>query len=199
MDMTRIALLGTVSDLHTQPIRYDLAELTRIVSDVQPELFGVEVEQGDFERGDLASAPVEVRHALVPLARRTDIVLVPVGAALEGDLRAPAKGVRAAVLRALDRALKGIEKLANGAREVNSGIICHACGLICHLTAHLGGKRGRLALKSANERMLGNIVSMTRRDPGARMLVAVQCRRKHWLESRLKRLAGVELVKYWEL
>ena len=197
--MTRIAFLATVSDLHTQPIRYDLAELSRIVSVVQPELFGVEVEQDDFERGDLAEAPIEVRDALVPLAGRTDIVLVPLGAALGNEPRAPGRGFRAATIRVLDRTLTGIQKLANGARAVNSQMVCHACGLICRLEALISGKRGRAAWEDANQRMLRNIDSMTRRDPGARMLVAVQCRRKHWLESRLKRLAEVEVVRYWEL
>ena len=40
---------------------------------------------------------------------------------------------------------------------------------------------------------------IARRDPGTRILVAVQCRRKHWLEPRLRKTPTIELVSYWEL
>lgn len=198
---TRIALLGTLSDLHTQPIRYDLAELARIVADVQPDLLGVEVERDEFERDDLTRAPIEVRDALVPLARRSDIVVVPIGAASGEELRAPhaTLRVRAVLIRALDGALMWVQTLANGAREVNSAIVSHTCGLICHLEEHASGARGRRAWKTTNEKMLANIIAIARRDPCARILVAVQCRRKHWLEPKLRRAPEIALVNYWEL
>jgi hypothetical protein len=47
--------------------------------------------------------------------------------------------------------------------------------------------------------MLDNILQIVRRDPGRRMLVAVQCQRTHWLEPRLKRVPDIELVDYREL
>ena len=102
MDKTRIAILATLADLHQQPIRYDLAELARIVTDVQPDLLGVEVERDEFERADLARAPIEVRDALIPLAQRSDIVIVPIGAASGDELRAPAASPAAPLLRLLD-------------------------------------------------------------------------------------------------
>ena len=102
MDKTRIAILATLADLHQQPIRYDLAELARIVTDVQPDLLGVEVERDEFERADLARAPIEVRDALIPLAQRSDIVIVPIGAASGDELRAPAANPAAPLLRLLD-------------------------------------------------------------------------------------------------
>lgn len=199
MDTTRIAVLGTLSDLHLQPIRYDLAELACIVADAQPDLLAVEIEREDLERGDLTHAPIEVRETLVPLAQRSDSVIIPIGAASPDELRAPDAGISAALTRTLDATLHLVQKSANEARRVNSAVISHTCGLICHLTEQTCGEFGRLAWKTTNERMLANIVEIARRDPGTRILVAVQCRRKHWLEPKLRKLPGVDLVNYWEL
>jgi hypothetical protein len=199
MIKTRIALLGTLADLHRQPIRYDLGEVARIVADLFPDLLGVEVERAEFEREDLSRAPVEVREALVPLAQRSDIVLVPIGAASPDELRAPHASIRAALNRALDALLAWLQKTANNARRVNSALVSHTCGLICHLEEYTSGARGRQAWTTTNERMLTNIVGIAQRDPGTRILVAVQCRRKHWLEPKLRKLPDVELVDYWKL
>ncbi len=199
MIKTRIALLGTLADLHRQPIQYDLAEVARITNELLPDLLGIEVERAEFERDDLSRAPVEVREALVPLARRSDIVLVPIGAPSPDELRAPNASLRAALTRVLDALLAWLQKTANDARRVNSTFVGHTCGLICHLEEYTSGARGRQAWLTTNERMLGNIKAMVERDPGTRILVAVQCRRNHWLGPRLRRLRDVELVNYWEL
>ena len=199
MSKTRIALLGTVSDLHQQPIRYDLAEVGSILASVQPDLLGIEVERDEFERGDLQGAPIEVREALVPAARKSDTVIVPIGAASSDELRPPQAGVRSTAVRALDTILRAVQRTANDARRINSSIVSHTCGLICHLEEGACGKRGRMAWKLTNEKMLANVREMARRDPGTRILVAVQCRRKHWLEPKLKKMPEVKLVNYWEL
>ncbi len=199
MNRTRIAILGTIADLHKQPIRYDLNELKRIVTDVQPDLLGVEVERDEFEHGELSRAPVEVREALVPLAQRTDTVVVPVGAGSKEELRATGEGVPAALIRGLDAMLTGMQKTANDARRVNSALVSQTCGLICHLEEYVCGEQGRRAWEMANEKMLANILTLAQRDPYTRILVAVQCRRKHWLEPKLRRISEIELVNYWEL
>jgi hypothetical protein len=199
MNTTRIAVLGTLSHLHQQPIRYDLAELARIVADIQPDLLGVEAEREEFERGDLEHSPIEVRDTLVPLARKSDMVVVPVGAPSPEELRPAHPGIRAALIRLLDATLQRVQTTANDARRVNSPLVSHACGLICHLEEYTCGERGRQAWNIANSRILTNIVEIARRDPGTRILVAVQCRRKHWLEPKLRKTPAIELVSYWEL
>lgn len=199
MHKTRIAILATLSDLHRQPIRYDLAELTRIVAETQPDLLGVEMERGEFERDNLSHAPIEVRDALIPLARKSDIVIAPIGAAAQGELRASDESAGATFIRALDRLLAVIQTAANDARRVNSALVSHTCGLICHLEERTCGAHGRRAWEETNARMLANIIAIAQRDPNARILVAVQCRRKHWLEPKLRRVGDLELVNYWEL
>ncbi len=199
MNRTRLAILGTLADLHRQPIRYDLADLTHIVAEVQPDLLGVEVEQAEFERGELSRAPVEVREALIPLARRTDTVIVPIGAGTNEELRSTGEGLATALIRGLDGLLTGIQRTANDAQHVNSALVSQTCGLICHLEEYVCGEQGRRAWEMTNEKMLANILALAQRDPQTRILIAVQCRRKHWLEPRLRKMTGIELVNYWEL
>ena len=199
MSRTRIALLGTLSELHKQPIHYDLVELARIVAETQPDLLGVEVERDEFERDELTRAPLEVREALIPIARRSDTVVVPIGAGSQDELRASGDGIGAVLIRMLDAALAVVQKTANDARRVNSTLVSHTCGLICHIEEHTCGERGRRAWTTTNEKMLANIVAMAGRDPRARILVAVQCRRKHWLEPKLRRVSDIAVVNYWEL
>lgn len=203
MNKTRIALLGTLADLHTQPIRYDLAELERIVAATQPDLLGVEIERDEFERDDLTRAPLDVRQVLIPLARKTDMVVVPLGATSRDELRASGKcwmlDVRAALIRALDGLATWIQTTANDARTINSALVCHTCGWLCDLEAMASGKAGRHAWATTNEKMLTQIVGMAQRDADTRILVAVQCRRKHALEQKLKQMPNIELISYWEL
>ncbi|NIO69365.1 MAG: hypothetical protein GTN71_10100, partial [Anaerolineae bacterium] len=45
-----------------------------------------------WERGDLRGAPVEVRDGLVPAARRTDTVIVPLGGPSPAELAPPERG-----------------------------------------------------------------------------------------------------------
>jgi hypothetical protein len=53
----------------------------------------------------------------------------------------------------------------------------------------------RLAWDRTNAEILDNVIAAIRRDPGRRLLVAVQCRRLHWLELQLRRLRDdIQLV-----
>ncbi|MBI4674527.1 MAG: hypothetical protein HY741_23015 [Chloroflexi bacterium] len=61
------------------------------------------------------------------------------------------------------------------------------------------GEAGQRDWPTTNEKILAQIVGAARRDANTRFLVAVQCRRKHALERRLKQVREIELVNYWEL
>ena len=92
---TRLALLSTLSEVHTQPIRYNLAALAAIVDQVAPDLLCVELPRYDWESGNLAQAPVEVQRSLLPPAELSEVVIVPVAPdARRFDDFAPASGWR---------------------------------------------------------------------------------------------------------
>jgi hypothetical protein len=200
MTKTRLALLSTLSDIHTQPIQYNLAALAAIVDQVAPDLLCVELAQNDWERGNLAQSPVEVQRSLLPLAELSDVVVVPVAPdARQFDDFAPQTGWRGDLARRLSGALQKAQRAANNAEAIHALPFQGVCHTICLLNEMSWDAEARQAWNEQNQAMLDNILQAARRDPGRRMLVAVQCQRVHWLEPRLKRVPDIELVDYREL
>lgn len=200
---SRVAILGTLADLHTEPIRYNLTTLTRLVGELGPDLLCAELRRDHWERGDWSQAPVEYREALIPLAQRTHIVIVPIqdgeGCKLVTPLEGSLLGPRQAIIRGLDGLLRGLQRLVDGPQGVNSGIFGHVCDMICALEACVCGAATRRAWDAANRELLENVLWAVRRDPGVRVLVTVDCRRRHRLVEWLRRSDEVELVDFWKL
>ncbi len=198
---TRLAILGTLSDFHRQPIAYDLACLSRLVADLAPDLLCAEVTREAWEGGDLSTAAVEVREALAPVVAATDIVLVPVLPTPKHypDL-APTAGWRRDLVGAFDRALQWGQREADGPEAVNEvmfGVFCHT---LCALTEKLWTVEDRAAWEAQNGALAENIVQAVQHDIGRRVLVAVQCQRLHRLIPCLRAYADeIELVNYQQL
>ncbi len=200
MTKTRLALLSTLSDMHTQPIQYNLAALTGIVHQVSPDFLCVELPRNDWEIGNLGQAPVEVQRSLLPSAEVSDVVIAPVAPdARQFNDFAPQAGWRAGLARRLARILRRAQRAANKAEAVHAIPFQSVCHTLCLLNEMSWDADARKAWHAQNQAMLDNILQIARRDPGRRMLVAVQCQRTHWLEPRLKKVPDVELVHYREL
>ncbi len=200
MTKTRLALLSTLSDTHTQPIQYNLAALAAVVGQVAPDLLCVELPQNDWERGNLAQSPVEVGRSLLPLAELSDAVVVPVAPdARQFDDFAPITGWRGELARRLSGVLRKAQRAANSAEAIHAMLFQSVCHTICLLNEMSWDAEARQAWNEQNQAMLDNILQAARRDPGRRMLVAVQCQRVHWLQPHLKRAPDIELVDYREL
>ena len=179
---TRLAVLGTVSDLHRQPIAYDLSCLQRIIAEVSPDLLCAEITVKDWEREDLTEASVEVREALAPVIASTDIVLIPVAPSPQRYSNfAPRSGWRRGIVEAFDRLLRWGQLRAGTAHNINGpwfGVFCHT---VCWLTEHLWNSQERSAWEEQNQELAANVVQALERDPGRRVLLAVQCQRLHQL------------------
>lgn len=200
---TRVAVLGTLADLHGEPIRYDLACLTELVEQLDPDLLFAELQRETWESGDVSTAPIEYREALIPLAARTNIVIVPIQAGV-GCKAATMQDERVArprrvILRWLESLLCRFQRRADGPRAIHSGSFRHVCHTICVLEAWVGGPITRRAWAAANRALLENVLAAVRRDPGVRVLITVDCRRWHRLTEQLRRVEEIELVVYWEL
>ena len=179
---TRLAILGTMSDLHRQPIHYDLDCLQKIVADVSPDLLCAEITKEDWEREDLSMAALEVREALAPVIASTDIVLIPVASTLKqyADFT-PDSGWRRRLVRTFDRLLRWGQIQADDAPTVNGpwfGAFCHT---ICWMTESLWSAKDRVTWEKQNEQLVENIIGAVKRDSGRRVLVTVQCQRLHRL------------------
>ena len=197
---TRLAVLGTLSDLHYQPITFDLNCLRALVADLAPDLLCAEITREAWEGGNLSTAALEVREALAPVVAATDIVLVPVLPTLKqyADFT-PATGWHRDLVRTFDRLLQWGQREADRPEAVNGALFGAFCHTLCALTELMWTAEDRAAWEAQNRALAENIVQTVRRDIGRRVLVAVQCQRKHWLDARLRRQADVELVDYWEL
>ncbi len=179
---TRLAILGTMSDLHRQPISYDLNCLQKIVADVSPDLLCAEITKEAWERADFSQVSLEVREALSPTIASMDIVLIPVSPSPKqyADFT-PVSGWRHRVVRNFDRLLRWGQIQANDVKTINGfgfGAFCHT---VCWLTEMFWSGNDRAAWERQNQELVENIIRVVQRDRGRRVLIAVQCQRLHRL------------------
>jgi hypothetical protein len=180
LSSTRLAILGTMSDLHRQSISYDLNCLQKIVADLSPDLLCAEITREAWERGDFSQASPEVREALAPTIASMDIVLIPV-APTPGQYAdfTPDSGWRRRLVRTFDRLLRWGQIQANDVKTINGfwfGAFCHT---VCWLTETFWSSKDRAAWERQNKELVENIIGAVQRDTGRRVLVAVQCQRLH--------------------
>lgn len=198
---TRLTVLGTLSELHREPIAYDLRCLSALVADLDPDLLCGEITREDWEGHDLSRAAFEVREALLPVVAATDIVLIPVAPTPRrfADF-GPAEGWRGGVIRTLDRLLRGVERRASRPEAIQ-GIVFHAfCHAVCMLSQLAWSAEDRAAWQAQNQLLADSILAAVRRDPGSRVLVAVQCQRVHDLTPLLRAHSSeLDIVGYQEL
>lgn len=196
---TRLAFLSTIGDLHTTPLRYDLACLGALIAKIAPDLLCAEVSRVDWESNNLAAATLEVREALIPVVIASDIVLIPVAP------ERPANSMllpewRQSLVRTFDRVLQWGQRQANGPEGIHSLTFETFCHSVCALTEMSWTATERDVWRTQNEALAANILQTVHRDPGRRVLAVVQCQRVHTLEPILKRHQDViELVRYKDL
>lgn len=195
-----MAVLGTLADLHREPIQYDLKNLRSLVKELQPDLLCAEIYPEDWRSGNMDRLSVEYQLALVPLSRRTNIIIVPIGGAKQKELFQPRGGrwlgLRIFIVSLLNDQLRIMQRLANGPRVINSGLFGWLCDQTCSLSAWICGPQAQKDWEDANQTILANILAAIHRDPGQRVLITVNCRLRHRLVKRLSRVAGIELVSY---
>lgn len=179
---TRLAILGTMSDLHKQPVAYDLGCLRKLVTDLAPDLLCAEITMESWEGEDFSQASLEVREALAPIIAATDIVLIPIAPTPKRYTDfIPDSGWKRRLVQTFDELLRWGQIQANDVQTVNGpwfGAFCHT---ICWLTESLWTPKDRAAWDRQNQELAENIVRAVQRDNGRRVLVAVQCQRLHRL------------------
>ena len=198
---TRLALLGTLADLHRQPLTYNLDCLRLLVARLEPDLLCAEVTPEAWEGSDLSLAALEVREALTSAVASTDIVLVPVSPAPDqfADF-SPSSGWRRSLAQAFDRILRWGQRKADRPEAINGrpfGVFCHT---LCWMIERTWTAKDQQAWSEQNRIIAESILQAVQRDPGRRVLVAVQCQRLHRLVPLLKAHAEeLEIVRYQEL
>ncbi len=198
---TRLAILGTMSDLHRQPITYDMECLRKVIADAAPDLLCAEITREAWEHEDFSLASLEVRDALAPVIASTDIVLIPVAPSPKQytDFR-PDSGWRRRLVRTFNRLLRWGQLQADDVKAINGpwfGAFCHT---VCWMNETLWTPDDRAAWERQNQELAENIVRAIHRDSGRRVLVAVQCQRLHRLIPLLRAHADLfTMVTYQDL
>jgi hypothetical protein len=203
LNKTRVAVLGTLADLHRESIHYDLRCLEHLVEKIEPDLLCADIRHDHWENGDLGEASVEYREALVPLAERTNIVIVPVSGPTQCDLITPREGpllgLRSFAVWVMNAWLRTMQRIASTPEAINSGVFGLLCDAMCTIIAWLCGPTTQMMWDEANQQLVNNILAAMQRDPGTRILVTVDCRRRHRLQQRLRQMPEIELVDFWKL
>jgi hypothetical protein len=198
---SHLAVLGTLSELHHEPIAYDLTCLRRLVTEVAPDILCAEITRDAWEAGDLSHTPLEVREALALIESSTDIVLVPVAASQRQFVDfTPQSGWRRGLVQLFGRVLQWGQRRANRPEAINGFMFGAFCHTVCWLIEKTWAREERTAWEAQNRAIGDNIFQAVQRDPGRRVLVVVQCQRLHPLVQLLKtNPEEIEIVGYQEL
>jgi len=197
----RVAILGVLADLHGEVVQYDLKPLRQLILEIQPDLICAEIQWVDWLSGNLAAAPRAFRETIVPLCRRTNMVIIPVGGSGLKELGTPPadRYLKAQVIRALNGLQRISWKVINHPAAINSAAYSLCCNLTCAAELNLCGQTAKEFWQEANDTIFNNILETLTRDPGRRVLVTVDCRRRQWLMKQLAQTPQVDLVHYNEL
>ncbi|MCH8878149.1 MAG: hypothetical protein IIA89_15250 [Chloroflexi bacterium] len=198
LPQTPVAVLGTLAEFHLEPIPYDLAALVRLVSDLRPDFLCLDMMPEQWRQGDFEDLPPEYREALLPLAHQTDIVVVPIA----GDRppREPsAPGWRGWTIATLRRYLATLQRNAPGPAAMNEGLRHFVADLLYGLMSLLAGGGTSHEWRQHTVHLVREVLDVARRDPGRRVLVAVNVRYCHHIRHALSRYPELRLVRYSQL
>ncbi len=198
---TRLALLSTLAETHTEAIQYNLKALAKVVEYLNPDILCVELPRQRWEDHDLSRASIEVRESLLPIADLTDVVVLPM---MSPDTRqfsdfTPKSGWRGWCSDTLSRALVRAQRAANDIDAIHAKTYQNMCHTLCMTSEMFWTAKARGEWHEQNCTMLENILRAVRHDPGRRVLVALQCQRVHWLEPKLKKISDIDLVDFRNL
>ncbi len=195
---TPVAVLGTLAEFHRNPIPYDLPALVRLVRQLHPDLLCLDMTPEQWRREEFGDLPPEYQEALLPLARQTDIVVVPIA----GD-RPPeepsAPGWRGTLIAALRRLLAYVQRTAPGPTALNEGPLHHIADLLYSLTARLAGPQAVRAWRVHTGTLVRQVLEVARRDPGRRVLVVVNLRHCHHIRPALSAHPEIRVVPHSQL
>lgn len=196
MERTPVAVLGTLADFHREPIPYNLAALIRLVTDLKPDLLCLDMTPEQWQRRAFAELPPEYQEALLPLAHQTDIVVVPVAGDHPPDVPA-APGWRGQFLDVLWGWLAILHRHAPSPDAVNGGWRHWVADELYRVIGWLADMHRDWKIHT--EHLTQQVLTLARRDPGCRVLVAVNVRYCHHIRHALKRYPEVQVVPYTEL
>ncbi len=192
---TTVAVLGTLTEFHHEPLPYNLKALVKRVTDLHPDLLCLDITPDQWQRRDFADLPREYREALLPLAQQTDIVVAPIGEA--PPLEEPqAPGWRGRIIALLRQGLIGLQRTSSDPAALNQGWRHYVANELYDAIARLAGQNIQHAWHAHTVHLTQRVLETARRDPGCRILVVVNVRYCHHLRPALRQSPEIEVVPY---
>ena len=190
---TPVAVLGTLTEFHREPIPYDMAALVELVAYLDPDLLCLDIAPEKWEQQDFSDLPAEYQEALLPLAHQTDMVVVPIGQ------DPPTSGWRGAIIKIMRRLLAYLQRTAPGPQSINQGPRHTIANLLYDIINRLAGGDVRRALRAHTDELTQAVLDVAERDPGSRVLVVVNVQHCHHIRHRLEHRPQIESVRYSQL
>ncbi len=195
---TRVAVLGTLAEFHREPIPFDLAALVRLVDDLNPDFLCLEMTPARWQQQDFSDLPPEFGEALLPLAYQTDMVVVPIAEA-DPPAEPAATGWQGWLIEWLRWGLALIVRHAPNAAAMNQGWRHDWANMLYNAIARLAGGNVEQQWHAHQQHMIKQVQQLAQRDPGRRILVAVNVRHCHHLRPALAGQPDIEVVPFLEL
>jgi hypothetical protein len=198
MQSTPIAVLGTLTEFHREPIPYDMLALVQLVADLDPDLLCLDIAPDKWEQQDFSDLPPEYQEALLPLAHQTDMVVVPIGS----DRPVPeptAGGWRGSVIKRMRGLLAYLQRTAPGPQSINQGPRHTIANILYQVIGWLAGDDVRRALSGHTNELTRAVLAVAERDPGSRVLVVVNVQHCHHIRHKLEHQPQIQSVRYSQL
>ncbi len=198
MTRTSVAVLGTLTEFHDDPIPYDLSTLIDLVNKINPDLLCLDMTMDQWQRQDFSHLPPEFRDALLPLAYQTDMVVAPIAGS-----RPPEKlnvaGWRGVLIRQIRRVLTWVQQTAPGPDAMNQGWRHDWGNALYEFIRKLAGHQAQLTYHEHIETLTQAVVNVAENNPDNRILVVTNIQYCHHIRPRLRQLSNVQVTTYSDL
>lgn len=198
MPRTRVAVLGTIAEFHVGAVAFDLEALFDLVVKIHPDLLCLDIPPGTWDQRSFGELPPEYRDALLPLAERSDIVIVPIGDR-QIQTQPLSKGWRAVATRWLQALLSALQRNAPSPLSVNYGWRHDLANGLYYLIDRLDQTFVRESHKAHTQHLIERIRQAVHRDPEAKILAVVNVRYCHHIRPALREDEQIEVVPFTEL
>jgi hypothetical protein len=198
MTRTRVAVLGTLAEFHEGAVAFDLNALLDLVVEMHPDLLCLDIHPEQWRQGDFDDLPPEYRDALLPLADRSDIVVVPIGERrMQGGQGAT--GWREVLFRWLRAGLAALQRGAPSPEAINYGWRHDLANMMYHLIDRLDESGFSEEHAAHTHHLIENIQDVVQRDPQATILAVVNVRYCHLIRPALRQDPAIEVVPFHEM
>lgn len=195
---TRVAVLGTLAEFHGGAIPFDMSSLLELVASINPDLLCLDITPRQWRARDFEKLPLDYRDVLLPLAYQTDIVVAPIG----GEINSAGEVTAEMQLRAVHRLRKWIgliQRTAPGPAAMNQGWRHDLANALYYAIWRLTSSDKRGEARAHADDLTKQLLVVSRRDPGARVLAVVNVQYCHLIRGRLLQFDEIEVTGFSEL